>query len=290
MNKASTRLLAAVTASAATCALGLAIPQGAGASPRAGVHPSAAPGTRLWASRYNGPRNSDDAPGSIAVSAGGRRVFVTGVSVRSAAGDFGDYATVGYDARTGARLWARSYNGPFKGTDVATSVAVSPDGTRVFVTGYSQSAAAADDYATIAYSAATGAQLWIRRFGPGAASAVTVGRGGKTVFVTGASGGDFATVACRAATGARLWVRRYNGPGKTGDHVAGPQPARRAAVRDRVQRIWSGGRLRDGRLQRPHRRPAVGPALPRRAEHHRRRPLGGHQPARRQGLRHVRDR
>jgi hypothetical protein len=177
----------------------------------------------------------------MAVSPGGRRVFVTGFSVREAAGDFGDYATVAYDAHTGARLWARRYNGPGKATDIATSVAVSPSGNMVFVTGTSMRNKSTSDYATIAYNAATGAQLWIRRFGPGAASAVTVGRSGRRVFVTGSSGSDFATVAYNAATGARLWVTRYDGP------VHGFDQATSLAVSPRAAKLFVTGRSADGK-------------------------------------------
>jgi hypothetical protein len=228
MGKSSTRVLAVTTAAAAVCGLGLAgtasagarsagagtgEPLTAGAAAPQPARAPARPGARLWLSRYNGPQNSDDAPAAMAVSPGGRRVFVTGFNVREAAGDFGDYATVAYDAQTGARLWARRYHGPGKGTDLANSVAVSPDGTMVFVTGSSMRNRTTSDYATIAYNARTGAQLWVRRFGPGGASAVTAGRGGRMVFVTGSNRSDFATVAYDARTGARRWVTRYDGPG-----------------------------------------------------------------------------
>jgi len=63
------------------------------------------------------------------------------------------------------------------------------------------------DYATVAYSAATGKQLWVSRYrGPGkgndGACCVAVSRGGTRVFVTGTShgrttGNDYATVAYR---------------------------------------------------------------------------------------------
>jgi hypothetical protein len=54
---------------------------------------------------------------------------------------------------TKRRLWAQRYNGPGNGSDVAYSVAVSPTGDRVFVTGSStRTTTTQTDYATIAYS------------------------------------------------------------------------------------------------------------------------------------------
>ena len=58
----------------------------------------------------------------------------------------------------GSDLWIERYNGPANGTDQAASIAVSPDGGRVFVTGRSQGTNHKADYATVAYSTATGAQ------------------------------------------------------------------------------------------------------------------------------------
>lgn len=126
-----------------------------------------------------------------------------------------------YNAVTGARLWTASYKGSSNGLNQAYSVAVSPDGRRVFVTGESDGSGTSLDYATVAYNAATGSQLWAARYhGPGtgedAATAVAAGPTGSTVFVTGASNGassgyDYATVAYDTHTGAQLWVDRYNG-------------------------------------------------------------------------------
>src|SRR6266704_1230154 len=158
----------------------------------------------------------------MAVSPDGSTVFVTGGSDGGPATGW-DYATAAYSAVTGRQLWVSRYNGPGNGVDVARSVAVSPGGARVFVTGYSAGRTAGDDYATVAYGAAAGRRLWVRRFnGPGngvdRASAVAVGPGGGRVFVTGESfggtaGRDYATVAYGAAAGRRLWASRYNGPG-----------------------------------------------------------------------------
>ena len=181
----------------------------------------AATGTRLWARRYHGPGHSFNSAVSLAVSPGGGTVFVTGFSTGAGANTH-DYATVAYKAATGARLWVRRYNGPANSTDAAASVAVSPTGRTVFVTGTSAGATTDSDYATVAYDAATGTRLWAERYnGPGNstdfAASVAVSRGGRTVFVTGQSTGvasstDYATVAYSAATGAQLWARRYNGP------------------------------------------------------------------------------
>ena len=273
-----TRGLCALAAGTALAAFTLVPAGAAGAAPGAARSPAAAgtgrpagaPGSQLWVRLYNGPGNSFDAASSVVVSPGGSRVFVTGESQGTTSGL--DYATVAYSAVTGARLWAARYNGPGNGFDSASSVAVSPGGSRVYVTGTSYGGAAAgDDYATVAYSAATGARLWVQRYnGPGngndAASSVAVSPGGSRVFVTGASQGtrsgpDYATVAYSAATGARLWVQRYNGPGNGNDaasSVAVSPGGSRVFVTGASQGTRFGPGLRHGGVQRRHRRAAVG--------------------------------
>src|SRR5260221_2666428 len=68
----------------------------------------------------------------------------------------------------GAKLWVRRFSGPGRDSDVASSVAVSPRGGRVFVTGDSTDTSFNSDYLTVAYNAATGARLWTARYnGPG---------------------------------------------------------------------------------------------------------------------------
>ena len=111
-------------------------------------------------------------------------MFVAG---DSAAPSASDYAVVAYTAATGAQLWARRYSSARGVIAVATSIAVSPSGKSVYVTGYS-----GDGYATIAYNAATGARQWVARYNGPASSdnlavGLTVGPGGTTVYVTGSS-------------------------------------------------------------------------------------------------------
>jgi len=189
---------------------------------------NATTGAQLWLASYTDPYKLNDSANSLAVSPSGGTVYVTGESGGVSGGVSSyDYATVAYNAATGAQLWVARYNGPGNGDDKATSVAVSPDGGTVFVTGESTGTTSGFDYATIAYNAATGAQLWVARYnGPGyrddVARSVAVSPGGATVFVTGystgtTSGYDYATVAYDAATGAQLWVARYNGTGNGTD-------------------------------------------------------------------------
>jgi hypothetical protein len=78
-------------------------------------------------------------------------VYVTGGSTGSWNVD--DYATVAYDAASAERVWVRRYNGPADSVDIATALALSPDGTMVYVTGESAGSGSGFDYATAAYSA-----------------------------------------------------------------------------------------------------------------------------------------
>ena len=188
----------------------------------------AAPGAQLWASRYDGPASSIDEATDLAVDPNGGRVFVTGYSNGGSTGT--DYATIAYDASTGAMLWATRYDGGHGGDrDLAAAMSVTPDGSMVFVTGFSNSSPDMPDWATIAYDASTGARVWVRRFdGPDdfgdESRAIDVSPDGERVFVTGivslAGSSDYGTVAYRASDGTRLWSRRYNGPGDSGDGAA----------------------------------------------------------------------
>jgi hypothetical protein len=144
-------------------------------------------------------------------------VFVTGFSEGSNRNR--DFATVSYSASTGAQRWVRRYNGPGDWNDNAKAIGVSPDGSRVFVTGY-RTGHDARDTETIAYDASTGARLWLRSYtGPAdfddQATALGVSPDGRNVFVTGFRYGstsfrDYVTIAYRASTGAQRWLRYYD--------------------------------------------------------------------------------
>ena len=121
----------------------------------------AANGARIWVGRYKGVSQFDDNARAIAVSPDGTLVFVTGESY--AIGTSYDYATVAYDAASGAQVWVERYNGEADQVDVPSAIGVSPDGTRVYVTGYTSGSTTSEDYATVAYDAVTGDQLWVQR-------------------------------------------------------------------------------------------------------------------------------
>jgi WD40 repeat protein len=190
----------------------------------------ASTGARLWVASYAGRGNPadgtdvDDRTCSLHVSSDGTKVFGTGFCCGGEESEE-DYLTVAYDAATGRQLWAARDDGPAHGYDWAHSLGLSPDGTKVFVSGESEARKPryTSDYATIAYDAETGTQLWSARYdGPGKTDdwggPLGVAATGTHVVVTGTSFGkktrsDYATIAYDAASGHEAWIRRYNGPG-----------------------------------------------------------------------------
>ena len=122
-------------------------------------------GSIAWVARYDGlGLNKSERANAVAVSPDGASVYVTGDSYSGpGGGDYG-FATVAYDAVTGAQRWAARYDGA-GGFHSASQVVATAD--RVVVTGQARAADAAEgnDVVTVGYDTA-GRQLWTATVAP----------------------------------------------------------------------------------------------------------------------------
>lgn len=199
-----------------------------------------ATGAELWVARYDGPGHDTDVGVDLAVAPDGQTVYVTGASI----GDDGmlDVLTISYDSVSGEENWATRSAGSGGASDEGLSIGVSPDGARVYVTGYQTGTTV--DMLTVTYSAATGTELWSRTIDTGGdeiGKDLVLAPDGSSVYVTGyrsgAPGGgsrplaclsgragvgdDYVTVAYNAATGQRRWIMNYDGPDHDCDEAYG---------------------------------------------------------------------
>ncbi|CAN5626394.1 hypothetical protein BH23BAC1_BH23BAC1_30770 [soil metagenome] len=188
----------------------------------------AATGAEIWSSRINSQEDRSDKAKAIAVDNHGG-VYVTGTSYSTYTGA-GDFATVRLDAETGKISWSSFFNGNSDGNDYLDSNDYSSDITTdglggVFVTGSSEGGySMSNDFTTIRYDAATGAQMWLNRYDGGTTWSFEEGRsiaadGQGNIFVTGraqnSSGRpDFGTFRYDALTGVEIWSNFYNGGGE----------------------------------------------------------------------------
>jgi len=179
---------------------------------------NATTGVQRWAKLFSG--KGESSPADFALSPDGSTLFVTGDSRASGSSPF-SYATVAYNAATGVQRWVRYDAGlsPTQfGRTFASSIAVKPDGTAVFVTGENTKANGVGGYSTIAYDAATGTKMWQQRYfatgrGGEAAEALFAGVSpdGSEVFVSGLTHrGHYATFGYDSTSGAVLWSTLNN--------------------------------------------------------------------------------
>lgn len=120
-------------------------------------------------------------------------------------------------AASGDTVWTASYGVPEQ-VERGLDSALSPDGSRFYVTGVDDEGPNGD-FVTVAYDATTGSQVWASTYDAGQrdeANRVEVAPDGSRVYVVGVSRGeetsaDYVTIAYAAATGKELWVARYDG-------------------------------------------------------------------------------
>ena len=173
-------------------------------------------GIQLWMDAYKQAYRRSHL--SLAVSPDSSTVYITGGSM--APGSVQHYWTAAIVAGNGFQMWQATYHGPATSQATgSTAIALSPDGSAVYVTGSAGQASGLNEYATIGYDAATGHQLWLASYRtPNVndnAAGLAVSADGSTVYVTGTSianyntPADYATVAYRATSGAQLWSAQY---------------------------------------------------------------------------------
>jgi hypothetical protein len=179
-------------------------------------------GQALWLKTYGVSGNAGAT--AAALSPDGATTYVTG-----AMGKIGndDVVTVAYATSNGAQIWVATYDGPDKANDGASAITVSPDGTRVFVTGYSSTSTNQWQALTVAYDAVTGAQEWsatYSRFNElNIGLDVVASPDSSKVYITGSSnapgGGptDMITISYEASSGVTVWGKLYDGPGHGSD-------------------------------------------------------------------------
>ena len=154
-------------------------------------------GNELWR-RWFGSAEHGDQAAALAVGPSGSRVYVTGQTTGS--GSAKDIATVAYRSTTGETIWKMRYDGPAGLKDQGRGIAVSPDGSSVFVTGTSEHATDQYDKVTIAYAPDTGAVAWSTRDDSDSGFTLAVTPDGATVASSG-----LRTVAYDTTTGMEQW-------------------------------------------------------------------------------------
>jgi len=173
-------------------------------------------GSQLW-EQGKGDGTPTGAPAGLAISPDGSKVFATGGAEYPGPDD---YQTVAYNVQTGEQLWQRNYDGPTGGDDIAVNLTVSPDGSRIFITGQSDGETGIRECATVAYASGTGALNWTERYDEAdsrsnVCTAASVSPDGSRVFLTGSSSNGsnqhYLTLAYDGATGAPIWTATYSG-------------------------------------------------------------------------------
>lgn len=155
------------------------------------------------------------------VPASGRAISVAGIADdghgrvdvvgTTTANGSGDYLTAAYRVSTGTTLWHSRYDGPH-GENSAIAVATDPGKGRVYVTGTSLGTNF-QELTTVAYNAATGAQLWTARDtgNDDVALGLAVDPGTHHVYAVAANSGLMA-VHAYAADGTEVWNSGYGQP------------------------------------------------------------------------------
>jgi len=178
-----------------------------------GVKYDGARGAQLWASTFAAYGHAQ--ANAIAVDGNGD-VYVTGQSEDPPDAN-GNIRTVKYGGTTGAQIWTASFDGYGRSGDVGRAIVADAAG-HVFVTGGVTPTTGGSNFRTIAYDAATGAQVWTGEVGAdGVDSGVdaAIDSDGNVVVagstVEAASGGNYRVIQYDSASGAIRWTTAVPG-------------------------------------------------------------------------------
>jgi hypothetical protein len=184
-------------------------------------------GATVW-TRTIGYRNVNDVVTSMSLSPDGSFVIVGGETRDAAHGT--DFLLAAVTTTDGTVRWrARSALKQefYSGQD--PRVLLSPDGTRVFLTGVTTRLSYSKWWFVQAFDSATGGSLWDEAPLEGGSDVIYAGYNaaitsdGATLFMTGGGGvdqvtrGDVYTLAIDTVTGAQQWSAIYNGPASLND-------------------------------------------------------------------------
>lgn len=182
----------------------------------------------VWSHQYpEGDPAQDtcsDEPAGLVM--GRSAVYLTGTTSCSSSNTW-DILTMAYGF-DGTLLWTARHQGSLSLRHEGYGLALSPDGSTLFVAG-SENTGEDDDWIVLAYSAATGEPVWATRYdGNGVGNededqawAIATSEDGKRVYVTGITRGptsadgasiDIAIASLDASTGTMDWVERYGHP------------------------------------------------------------------------------
>jgi DNA-binding beta-propeller fold protein YncE len=196
-----------------------------------------------WVARWTaGPKYRVGSVADLVLSPDGATAFVSGqIDIGHLWRSPGctNVATAAYDTADGTSLWKATYDGPEHWCDDVYGTSLSPDATKLIVTGSSHGPLGDLDSATVAYDASDGTELWVaRQDGPISAqdNGEDVVSTGKSVFVIGdvtrcvqetstCYSPKMTTIAYNATSGRRRWLAQYAMDGESvvpGQIVASP--------------------------------------------------------------------
>jgi uncharacterized delta-60 repeat protein len=181
-------------------------------------------GSKLWERTYSTGAANPCSGAYVKMNPAGD-VFITGAASNGL--DL-DIYTARYNGATGAIIWQRTFNGAFD--DEPSGLVIGPEGN-AYLTGYTWTMTAQNDFYTAKYDASTGAVIWEKNFNSNNGNDDIASPTGIVIdplgdlFVTGFTVADknydFQTIKYKKDNGTLLWNSRLNGAANLNDRPAG---------------------------------------------------------------------